>query len=156
MKIGGIDPRTLPTEEVLVIPRGEEIIVFYASGVTNMDEFKKFCTEPEPPVKFTKDGRVPDEKDKDYQTDMAEYLRRRLAFIVVNSLVPSKIEWDTVKMDNPATWANWEEDLKNSGMTQMECSRVLNLVLEANCLDEKKLRKAREVFLQGPPKEKAE
>ena len=156
MKIGGIDPRTLPTEEVLVIPRGDEAIVFYACGVSNMEEFKALCSEPEAPVKWTKDGRVPDEGDENYKTVLAEYLRRRLAFIVVNSLVPSKIEWDTVKMDNPATWANWEDDLRNSGLSQMECNRVLNLVLEANCLDEKKLRKAREVFLQGPPREKPE
>ncbi len=156
MKIGGIDPRTLPTEEVLVIPRGDQAIVFYATGVASMEEFRKLCPEPEAPVKWTKDGRVPDETDENYQTVMSEHLRRRLAYIVVHSLIPSKIEWETVKLDNPASWANWEDDLKTAGLSQMECNRVLTLVLEANCLDEKKLRKAREVFLQGPAREKPE
>ena len=153
MKIGGVDPRTLPVEEVLVIPRGDQTVVFHAVGIKEMDEFKKLCPEPEPPGKLTKYGWVPDEEDEGYMSVLAEHLTRRLAYIVVHSL--TQIEWDTVVMDNPSTWANWETDLKNGGMSQMECNRVLTLVLEANCLDEKKLQKAREVFLQGPPKEKA-
>ena len=56
------------------------------------------------------------------------------------------------QLDDPSTWANWETELKDNGLSQMECNRVLALVLEANCLDEKKLQKARELFLQGPPK----
>jgi hypothetical protein len=68
-----------------------------------------------------------------------------LAHIVIRSLLPSQIEWDTVQLDNPSTWANWDSDLKSAGLSEMECNRVLALVLEANCLDEAKLRKAREV-----------
>ena len=61
----------------------------------------------------------------------------------------SEIEWDTVNEDDPRTWPNWEDDLKSGGLTQVECNRVLALVLEANALDEAKLQKAREVFLAG-------
>ena len=94
----------------------------------------------------------PTRKTRTTERDSAEYQKRRMAYIVVNSLVPSQIEWDTVQLDNPSTWANWEKDLKDNGFSQMACNRVLALVLEANCLDEAKLQKAREVFLQGPPK----
>lgn len=151
MKIGGVDPRTLPAEEILILPRGDQRIVFRARGVDDMEEFKKLCPEPTPPGKLTKDGWVPDIEDAGYKSVMAEYQKRRLAYIAVYSLVPSEIEWDTVRMDNPATWANWESDLKAGGLSQIEVNRVLALVLEANCLDEAKLKKAREVFLQGPP-----
>jgi len=68
---------------------------------------------------------------------------------VIRSLEPSEIEWDTVKPDDPRTWANWDKDLINGGLTQIETNRVLGLVLEANALDEAKLAKAREVFLAG-------
>jgi hypothetical protein len=34
-------------------------------------------------------------------------------------------------------------------LTQVECNRVLALVLEANALDDAKLQRAREVFLRG-------
>ena len=151
MKIGGIDPKTLPTEEVLVLPRGDQMVVFRARGVSDLEEFEKLCPEPTPPGKLTKDGYVPDMADPDYQSVRAEYQKRRTAYIVVRSLEPSQIEWDTVQLANPATWANWDMDLKNNGFSQMACNRVLELVLEANCLDDAKLKKAREVFLQGPP-----
>ena len=151
MKIGGIDPKTLPNEEILVLPRGDKSIVFRARGVEDMEEFKKLCPEPTPPGKLTKDGWVPDADDAGYKSVLAEYQKRRMAYIVVHSLVPSDIEWDTVEIDNPAMWGNWESDMKHGGLSQVECNRVLALVLEANCLDEAKLKKAREVFLLGPP-----
>ena len=37
---------------------------------------------------------------------------------------------------NPATWGNWEADLKNAGLSQIECNRVTALVLEAKSLDD--------------------
>lgn len=151
MKIGGVDPQTLPTEEVLVLPRGDQVVVFRAKGVPDVDEFDRMCPEPKPPGKLTKDGYVPDLADPDYRSVLGEYFKRRTSYIVVRSLEPSQIEWDSVKMSDPSTWANWTIDLKKAGFSQMACNRILELVLEANCLDEAKLKKAREVFLQGPP-----
>jgi hypothetical protein len=151
MKIAGVDPRTLPSEEILVLPRGDKQIVFRARGVDDMEEFKKLCPEPTPPGKLTKDGYVPDTEDEGYRSVLREYHKRRLSYIAVRSLEPSQIEWDNVQMDNPGTWANWESDLKGGGLSQIEVNRVLALVMEANCLDEAKLKKARELFLQGPP-----
>lgn len=150
MKIAGLDPTTFAVEEVLVLPRGDQNIVFRAKGVPNMDEFHKFVPEPKAPGVFTRDGWKPNEEDGHYRTALTEYQRRRLAYIVVKSLEPSEIEWDTVDMDNPSTWPNWELDLQNVGFSQVECNRVLGLCMEANCLDEAKLKKAREVFLRGP------
>jgi hypothetical protein len=149
MKIGGIDPRHLKAEYDLVLPRGDSFIVFKAIGLPNMDEFQKFCPEPKPPGKMTKDGWAPNPDDKNYQSVLEEYNKRRLAYIVVKSLEPSDIEWDTVNLNHPGTWAHWENDLKNAGLTQIECNRVVALVLEANSLDEAKLRQARDVFRQG-------
>jgi len=151
MKIGGIDPRTLPTEEVLVLPRGDNRIVFRARGLESMDEFNKLSPEPKAPGKLTRDGWVPDTADEGYQSVMAEFSKRRTGYYMVHSLEPSEIEWDTVQADNPSTWCNWEDDLRGAGLSRIEINRVSALVLEANCLDEAKLRKAREVFLQGPP-----
>lgn len=150
MKIGGIDPRNLPSEEVLVIPRGDQVIVFKARGLNDWDEFNKLCPEPKAPGKLTKDGWQPNPDDKGYVSVMAEYGKRKMAFLVVKSLEPSEIEWETVRIDHAGTWANWETDLKNAGLTSVECQRVVTLVLEANCLDEAKLEKARKVFLLGP------
>lgn len=150
MKIGGIDPTTLPCVTTLVLPRGDQgQLVFQATGLKDMGQFDKLCPEPVPPKKLTKEGTVADTDDKNYQTEMAGYSKRRLAYVVLNSLSPSSIEWDTVQLDTPASWVNWEDDLKKAGLSQIEIQRVLSLVSEANCLDESKLQKARELFLRG-------
>lgn len=149
MKIGGVDPKTLSSEVFLVLPRGEQNIVFRARGLQDMDEFNSICPLPKPPGKLTKDGWVPNLDDPTYQQVMTEWGRKRLGYIVTRSLAPSAIEWDTVDLGNPRTWGNWEEDLKSGGLTQIECNRVLALVMEANALDETKLQRARESFLRG-------
>jgi len=151
MRIGGVDPKTLPCEEMLVLPRGDQQIVFRATGIKDMEEFTRLCPEPEPPKKLTKGGPTTDTEDKGYKEAVKIYEKRRTAYVLLRSLQPSEIEWDTVKFDGPSTWLNWEEDLKNAGLSTIECGRVLHLVMQANSLDEEKLEQARKLFLQGTP-----
>lgn len=149
MRIGGIDPKDLPAEEVLVIPRGEQQIVFKARGVSDYEEFHKLCPEPKPPGRLTKDGWVPNEEDESYQQIVLNFSRRRMAYMAIKSLEPSAIEWDHVVPGDPSTWLQWESDLRDAGLNQVEINRVVQLVWEANCLDEAKLERARKVFLRG-------
>lgn len=149
MKIAGVDPKSLSTEIILVLPRGEQNLVFRAKGLPNMDEFTALCPTPKPPGKLTKDGWVANVNDPTYQQILGEWAKKRLGYMVVKSLTPSEIEWDTVKEGDPRTWSNWEKDLSAAMLTQVESNRVLALVLEANALDDDKLAKAREVFLAG-------
>jgi len=149
MRIAGIDPKGLTNEAILVLPRGDQNIAFRAKGLPDMDEFNALCPTPKPPGKYTKEGWVPNLNDPTYQQVLGIWAKKRLGYMVVKSLAPSDIEWDTVKENDPRTWPNWEEDLKNGSLTQVETNRVLALVLEANALDEAKLQKARESFLAG-------
>jgi hypothetical protein len=149
MKIGGIDPTTLPTEVFLVLPRGDQEIVFRAQPVVSMDEFEAMCPMPKAPGKMTRDGWVPLKEDPTYQQLLSAYSQTRFGYMVLKSLEQSRIEWDTVKAGDPSTWRNWSADLRNGGLSDIEITRVMNLVLEANCLDDAKLKKAREVFLAG-------
>ncbi len=153
MKISGIDPKLLPPEEVLVLPRAKGEIVIRARGLSDMDTFYKLCPEPIAPMILTKDGSKPDLEDKGYAELLSEHVKRRWAYITVASLVD--VEWDTVQLDNPSTWTNWEPDLKANGFTGAECNRVFGLCLAANALDERKLARAREAFLAGRLKETA-
>jgi hypothetical protein len=157
MKIGGIDPKTIPNDVILVLPRGETEIVFRARGVSDYDEFNKLCPEPEPPkVHTAKDGWQPNFQEPGYREMMIVHGRKRLAWLVINSLEPSELEWETVIADNPSTWLGWEKELRESGFSQVECNRISTLVMEANCLDEDKLDKARENFLRGQRLEASE
>lgn len=149
MKIAGVNPNDLSREFLLVLPRGETNIVFRAKGLKDMAEFHAVCPVPKAPVKLTKDGAVANNKDSTYQVTMQQWSAKRLGFMVLKSLAPSEIEWDTVDIDDPNTWTNWETDLKNAGLSQFECNRVTALVLESNSLDDDKIEKARAVFLAG-------
>jgi len=148
MKLGG-KKLTGPCIETLVLPRGEDQIVFKAQAIPNFDDFDALCPEPKAPGKLTKNGWEPMNDDPGYKEMLASYNSRRIAFMVVRSLAVSDIEWDTVELDNPKTWINYVEDLKNAGLSAIEIGRVSQLAMQANALDESKLEQARAVFLRG-------
>lgn len=147
MKIGGVEVKSC--EEVLVLPRISGNIVIRARSVTMTDEFDALVPTPVAPGIRTKDGFKPDIKDVTYQQAVANHSELRLAYMVLKSIEGSEIEWDTVKMSDPTTWAGWQNELKAAGLSDVECNRIVLCVMQANSLDEDKLRSAREVFLRG-------
>jgi len=150
MKINGVEVSG-PSEEVLVLPRldGNDL-VFRAQAVMSTEEFQKKVPEPKPNARLVAGGKW--EKSLDdpaFQEAARKYGELRYAYYVLKSLEPSNIEWDTVDLDKPSTWANWSEDLRNAGLNETEVNRVSLCVARANSLDETKLEAARESFLRG-------
>jgi len=148
MKIGGKEIGGLH-EELLVLPRGEDQVVFKARAVADMDEFEKICPEPKAPGRLTKDGFVPNTKDENYKKMVDHYGDQRLAYMCILSLEPSDIEWEKVDIANPKTWRHWKEELKAAGITEIETNRIVQTVMRANSLDEAKLDEARATFVRG-------
>jgi|WetSurMetagenome_2_1015567.scaffolds.fasta_scaffold24663_1 hypothetical protein len=152
MKIGGKVVEGLH-EEILVLPRGEEEpLVIRARAVVDLDEFEKICPEPKPPGILTKDGWAPNTNDPSYKQLVEMQGERRAAYIIIRSLEPSNIEWDTVKVEDPRTWVNYRADFKNAGLATAEINRIVQCVMAANALDESKLEEARKLFLLGQRK----
>lgn len=152
MKIGGVEVCPSP-EEVLVLPRGEQNIVFRAVPVKDWEPFNKMVPEPVCPVGWVKNEKRLLTDDKDYQK-LVEHRRDLMtAYMILESIKPSNIEWDSVIETQPETWLKWEDDLRASGLTNVEINLVINLVFSANQLDEKKLKAARESFLHGQGQE---
>ncbi len=148
MKIGGKEVKG-PNLEVLVLPRGEDEIVLKAQAVLDFDEFEKLCPEPKAPGRRTKNGWEPNTNDVTYRSLMETHNIQRIAYLVLRSLEPSNIEWETVDMNNPGTWANYVQDFRNAGFSGIEVNRIVQCVMRANALDEAKLEEARKVFLSG-------
>lgn len=148
MKIGGRDVNGV-AEEILVLPRLDGDIVFKARAVTDMETFNRMCPLPKAPSVLVAGGFKANTEDPSYLEMVQKHSELRLAWVVINSLSPSEIEWDTVKIDKPQTWLNWQQDLLNAGFTSIEIERITVCVLQANCLDEGKLARAREAFLRG-------
>ncbi len=149
MKIAGrkIDG---PNEVILVLPRGNaEDIVFTAVAVVDFDEFETTCPLPLPPKSITPQGEVENRNDTNYKVQMAQREVQRMAWMTLKSLEPTDIEWETVDMDKPNTWVNYNTELQAAGFSTIEINRIGNAVLEANALDEAKLEAARQSFLHG-------
>jgi len=160
MKIAGQElagELTELNEEVLVLSRKKSQIILTARAIADMEEFTSRVNEPKPPRVFRKGKGWSDHTDHpNYQEELNHYGGLKMAWLVLKSLEPSQIEWDTVNMEQPATWENWEKDLKANGFTQHECNLVLGLVVSVNQLSEAKLEKARELFVHGQEAEAAD
>ena len=149
MKINGVIIDG-PNEELLVLPHRGQNIPITARAVMNFDEFNATCPPPKPPVKLTRDkGRVDDVDDPGYKEAIELWEEKRSAWIVLESLKPTEIEWSKVDLDKPSTWKHWQQDFQDAGLSTTEVQRIMRLVMEVNCLDESKLEWAREVFLNG-------
>lgn len=151
MKIGGVQVNRC--EEVLVLPRPKtEPLVFKAHAVLDMDEFFELCPKPTTPQKITPNGKE-DNVTAAHIVALTKWGERRYQYILLKTLEPSNIEWETVDMAKPSTWGNWIDEFKNAGLADSEINRVQQLVLDANSLNEAKLKAAREAFLLGQGKE---
>lgn len=151
MKVGGVE--VTKCEEVLVLPRMSGDLVFKAAAVSSMEPFKELCPKPEPATRIKKGGVKEPHITPEYLDQIDEWSKRRYAYICVKSLEPSEIEWDEVDLLIPGTWTKWMTELESAGLSDVELQRVQQVVLDANSLNEVKLKAARESFLLGQGEE---
>ena len=149
MKIGGVEVSG-PNEEVLVLPRSNGPDIVFTAEAADMEGFNRFVPMPEAKVAWSKEkGKHLLTDDPDYKEQMKRYETLHFAYMAIMSLKPSDIEWTSVDIEKPNTWDNWTEDFKKAGFTEIEVRRIVGLIMAANCLDERRLKQAREDFLQG-------
>lgn len=135
--------------DVLVLMRGKDRIVFKAQAIENYDDFEKLCPVPEPPIKLLPGGiKEPNVNDKNHLKRMDDYATNKTDFTILKSLeISSDLEWEQVKIQEPTTWHFWKKELKESGFTDIEILRIVQLCTRVNCLDNELLDKAKEDFL---------
>jgi hypothetical protein len=148
MKIGGKiveGPKTV----LIVIPRETGDIPFKFVGVSDERSFDKLFPAPKPPiVKNVKLGTTqPNFEDKAYKEKFDLWASAKTEWYFLESIKPSNIEWDTVKADDPTTFKNWQDDLRNAGFSTGEINTLYNGFSECNMISEKMLNEARERFL---------
>lgn len=149
-----------PNEAFVVIPRHDGDMVFKAQAVLDYQVFDDLCPRPVAPIKIHRvGGEQSDITDKTYLEQLDIYSRRRVDFMILKSLEATEfLEWETVDMNNPETWSNYDKELADSSLTDREVDHVLGIVFEANGLSEDKINEARERFLsqQAQAKEKVD
>jgi hypothetical protein len=148
MKIGGVELKG-PNIEYLVFSRPDGDIVIKAQTVRDFRPFDAMVPYPKAPGIRTKDGFKPDLKDPGFIELLERYNEQRISYLIIQSLVPSEIEWEKVNLNDPSTWSKWVEELQEAGLSEFETNRIVVAVMQANSLDEAKLDAARQAFLLG-------
>lgn len=139
-----------PSEVIIPVIRGTDDIIFKARAVLDFTKFDLLCKMPKPPMIIrTGDteatAQITDEK---YQKAVDDYAKKRSAFMIIESLsATDDMVWEQVDMNNPDTWLNYEIELRESGLNEVEMARLINGVLEANGLDSQKIEEAKKRFL---------
>jgi len=140
-----------PNIEILIIPRGgdNEDIIFKAKAVLDMDTFDKAYPTPSAPMKIVKGGKKVEDVDSPmFKKKVSDHNRRRIGYLIIKSLEATEgLEWETVDLNNPETWENYEKELRDGGFSNIEIMRIIQCVMRANCLDESRLDEARDRFL---------
>jgi hypothetical protein len=146
MKINGVVIAG-PNREEIFIPRGNQVIHVIAEGILDDSDFEKLCPRPEPPELIKAGvGKIKNIEDKNFKISLNTWASRRTAFICINSLRPTNIEWEIVKYDDPSTWTRWQEEL-GKVFTAPEIKAIWDIILAANGMNEERLERARQSFL---------
>jgi len=135
--------------EWIIIPRPDGDLVFKAQAVLDMKPFTDTVQEPKPPKVLLPGGERREEyNDTRYKEAIKQYQEMRYAYMILKSLeVTPELEWETVDINKPETWLNWQTELKASGFNSTEINIIQYGVASANCLNQDKLDEARNRFL---------
>ena len=139
----------LTNVKILPIIRDSGTIFLKVAPISSFDDFLKVCPMPEPPMReLPGKGLTPWLEEKNFQKQLALRNTQMLQYMIIKSLEATEnLIWDTVDMSNPDTYVNYESELRDSGFTQIEITRVVNAVMQVNSLDESAIDEARERFL---------
>lgn len=137
-----------PKKTLLVLPRQEGDVVFKFIAVTDDDEFDKICPPPKAAITRRTDGSSYENvEDPKYKEQVKNRSDQRFEWFFLKSIEPSAIEWQTVKMEDPYTYASWRKELGDAGFSIREVSIIHDKFLETNILTDKMLDEARQRFL---------
>lgn len=148
-----------PASVLLVFPRGEgrEPVKLEIIAVLDRSEFDKLVPETLPPVKVKRGGEKElDFNDKNYRLSTASRTELYTLWLSLKSLHspaeveggdPEPVEWEIVDINDPQTWGKYEDELIQSGFSDMERRRIANAVWEVNTLSDSTMKEARDSFL---------
>lgn len=148
MKIGGV-PINGPKRGLLVLPRDPDPLIFNFISVSDDSDFDKIY----PPIKPRKEKNIRLNRiielidEPQYIEKVKEREIAQRAYIFLKSISPSNIEWETVDLNKPETFNNWQSDFRSAGLSNSEINAIFNKYVEVNVLTDDQLQEARDRFL---------
>lgn len=138
--------------ETIVIPRASGEIIFKAKPVTDFTSFDALCPRPIPATIKKNDGTsFLDVEDAAYKFQVDDWAKKRTSYMIIKSLEATEgLEWSTIEASNPDTWSGYDRELVTAGFSTLEMNKIMDAVINANGLNEKKIDEATKRFLAGP------
>ena len=130
----------------------EEPLVFKARAVMDNDDFATYVPMPTPPLLRRPGDEVgtPDFTDQKYVKAMQKRVTLQTYWLILKSLEATpNLVWETVKIEDPETWENIDEELKEFGLSNVEKTKLIQAVMRANSLDEKFIEAAKLRFTRS-------
>lgn len=136
--------------EVVVIPRQEGNIIIKAAPVTNFAEFDKLYPMPLPPTVLRPGGiKSENVEDPTYKAATATWAKAKTDWMIITSLKATEdLVWETVDYADMSTWGNYAAELETT-FKPAEAAAIINAVVEACGLSNKKIEDATKSFLAG-------
>lgn len=146
-----------PKKKLLVIPRDSGDIVFHFVAIIDDDAFDALVPAPIAPRMFvTKlQQTINNIEDPDYKQRMVDRFAIRQDWFFLNSVAPSNIEWERVKLEDPSTYSHWRGELKDAGFSINEVNTIWGTFMECNVLSEDMMNEARNRFLASQAETKS-
>jgi len=155
MKING-ETLTKPKAVPLVFPREDGDIVFKITPCLDFERYEKLCPTPKPPEMVKPNGtKIQDFQDERYLKAIEKNSRAKIDFLFLESLKETEgLEWDTIKENDPTTWGNLEQELKDNYFIPKEIDLLLEKIMDVNGLNPTIFEEARNRFLAGEEESK--
>jgi hypothetical protein len=124
---------------------------FRIQAITDFQPFLDLCPQPQAPEILLPGNRKKyDINNAGYKATINEWFKKRAAWIAIKALEPTtELTWETVDLNNPDTWQNYHNELRESGLADLEMTRILNTIMDLNGLNENLIEEARQSFLTG-------
>lgn len=122
---------------------------FFFEPVMDYSEFDAKCPMPKPVVKTAPDGSTKaDTRNPEYIKAFRAWSNLRTAWTFLKSISATPdLHWDTVDLEDPETWGNWESELQAAQFTSPEIGRMMDAVMKAGGFKESMVDDARKDFL---------
>lgn len=136
-------------DEVVVIPLGGKEYVFKARPVIDFEPYELLFPRPEVPIKVLPGPKEePDPDNKDFVKALEDWASNRTAWMFLKSLEATEdLVWETVDMDKPDTWGNFEAELRETGFSDLHVMRIFEIITTACGLNQDKINEATKRFL---------
>jgi len=129
------------------IPRGPNTVYFTATYVNDYSDFEALVPEPKKQQVIGKNGERTERETEEYKKEKEEYGLKRSFWIIYKSLEKTEgLVWETVKENDPDSWAKIDDELKAAKFSFLERSHLYEQVWTINGLNQKMIDSTQKLF----------